>query len=64
MFLKSFFQFKEISHAYDILSDEDKRGVYDRFGEEGLNVRHFVLLVCNAKKKKSLGKRWWWRISA
>mmetsp|Transcript_51605 Transcript_51605/g.121096 ORF Transcript_51605/g.121096 Transcript_51605/m.121096 type:complete len:401 (+) Transcript_51605:3-1205(+) len=29
-------RFKEISHAYSILSDEEKRGVYDQFGEEGL----------------------------
>ncbi|GAA5985461.1 hypothetical protein JCM11641_007075 [Rhodosporidiobolus odoratus] len=30
-------QFKEVSHAYEILSDEQKREVYDRYGEEGLN---------------------------
>ncbi|KAF8673791.1 hypothetical protein HU200_048546 [Digitaria exilis] len=29
-------KFKEISAAYEILSDEDKRSMYDRFGEEGL----------------------------
>lgn len=28
--------FKEISHAYEILTDPSKREVYDRFGEEGL----------------------------
>jgi len=28
--------FKDISNAYDILSDPDKRQTYDRFGEEGL----------------------------
>jgi len=26
-------KFKEISEAYDVLSDEDKRGQYDRFGQ-------------------------------
>ncbi|EPX74278.1 DNAJ domain-containing protein Mas5 [Schizosaccharomyces octosporus yFS286] len=31
-------KFKEISRAYEILSDEDKRSTYDRFGEEGLQV--------------------------
>ncbi|KAG1560786.1 hypothetical protein G6F49_002385 [Rhizopus delemar] len=30
-------QFKEISHAYEILSDPEKREVYDQYGEEGLN---------------------------
>ena len=29
-------KFKEISHAYNILSDKQKRSIYDQFGEEGL----------------------------
>ncbi|XP_057767616.1 uncharacterized protein LOC130987925 [Salvia miltiorrhiza] len=29
-------KFKEIAAAYEILSDTEKRSVYDRFGEEGL----------------------------
>eukprot|EP00768_Dysnectes_brevis_P002087 gnl/Dysnectes_brevis/1648_a1875_1729.p1 GENE.gnl/Dysnectes_brevis/1648_a1875_1729~~gnl/Dysnectes_brevis/1648_a1875_1729.p1 ORF type:complete len:331 (+),score=107.08 gnl/Dysnectes_brevis/1648_a1875_1729:33-1025(+) len=29
-------KFKEISEAYSVLSDPEKRGIFDRFGEEGL----------------------------
>ena len=29
-------KFKEISNAYDILKDKEKRDLYDKFGEEGL----------------------------
>ena len=29
-------KFKEISYAYDILSDKDKKDMYDKFGMEGL----------------------------
>ena len=30
-------KFKEITEAYSILSDDDKRAQYDRFGHEGMN---------------------------
>merc|ERR1719161_1605203 len=29
-------KFKEITRAYEVLSDSEKRAQYDRFGEEGL----------------------------
>lgn len=29
-------KFKEISEAYDVLSDSQKRAVYDQYGEDGL----------------------------
>eukprot|EP00184_Porphyridium_aerugineum_P000200 CAMPEP_0184695690 /NCGR_PEP_ID=MMETSP0313-20130426/3253_1 /TAXON_ID=2792 /ORGANISM="Porphyridium aerugineum, Strain SAG 1380-2" /LENGTH=361 /DNA_ID=CAMNT_0027154199 /DNA_START=169 /DNA_END=1254 /DNA_ORIENTATION=+ len=30
-------RFRDISHAYQVLSDKKKREVYDRYGEEGIN---------------------------
>lgn len=29
-------QFMEISNAYDVLMDSEKRQIYDRYGEEGI----------------------------
>ena len=34
-------KFKKISHAYEILSDENKRAKYDKFGKQGLNQGDF-----------------------
>ena len=31
-------KFKEASEAYEVLSDADKRGRYDRFGHQGINI--------------------------
>lgn len=29
-------KFKDITHAYEILSDSEKKEIYDKYGEEGL----------------------------
>ncbi len=34
-------KFKEISEAYDALSDDNKRQIYDQYGHEGLNRQGF-----------------------
>jgi molecular chaperone DnaJ len=34
-------QFKEAAAAYEILSDPDRRSVYDRYGHDGLNSRGY-----------------------
>lgn len=34
-------KFKQISEAYNVLSDEKQKGIYDQFGEEGLNGAGF-----------------------
>jgi len=34
-------KFKEAAEAYEVLSDQNKRGIYDRLGHEGLRGRGF-----------------------
>ena len=36
-------RFKEVGEAFDVLSDKNKRQIYDMYGEEGLKVRQTCL---------------------
>ena len=33
-------KFHDINDAYEVLQDDEKRGIYDRHGEEGLKNKH------------------------
>ena len=39
--MKSKFQFKEISYAFEVLSDENKKRVYDQGGIEALKEGYY-----------------------
>lgn len=45
-------KFKKISEAYEILSDDNKRKIYDTYGMAGLKVRAFL----HAKREFLTGK--------
>jgi molecular chaperone DnaJ len=34
-------EFRRVAEAYEVLSDDERRAVYDRYGEEGLRRNHF-----------------------
>ena len=36
-------KFKEISMAYEVLSDSEKREIYDEFGEKGIKVKRLEI---------------------
>ena len=38
-------KFKEISEAYEVLSDEKKRGIYDKYGKEDLAHPNKIRLI-------------------
>jgi len=64
----NFSQFKEINRAHEVLSDPSKRVIYDRYGEEGLQISglflFFFLLIQHQSESgsfvstESLSVRW------
>jgi len=53
-------RFQEIAEAYDVLTDKEKRAIYDQFGYEGLRDgvvdnnggRGFSILVTNQNRAR------------
>ena len=46
-------KFREIAEIYDVLTDEEKRKTYDRYGEEGLKDKE------ERKQQQGGGRRSW-----
>ena len=59
-------KFKKISNAYNILSDKNKRDLYDKYGESGLNDSldmgsgpNFDDIFDSLLRKSSMGSNIW-----
>ena len=54
-------KFAEISHAYDVLSDLEKRKIYDAAGEDGVRQAEAARSACEPLRGDGRRLPWWIR---